>query len=137
MSIVLSISFDLFDVDEFDVITEALFVNSSVWITTESFADASKVTIVVLLFVSVVLRHHLFKVLDSSVTFVHTIEDHTIASFAPLTFFSASKWLRSWFSFAETLLSHMWSNIFSPESTLTFNPSIWCLLSSDSKVGNN
>jgi len=137
LSVVFIISFDLFDVDEFDVITEALFVNSSVRISTERFAGASNVTIVVLLFVSIVLRHQLFKVLNFSVTFVHTVEDHTITSLAPLTFFSASRWLRSWFSFAEALLPHVWSNIFSPESPCTFDPSIWCSLSSDSKVGNN
>jgi hypothetical protein len=137
LSVVFIISFDLFHVDEFDVITEALFVVSSVWITTERFAGASDITIVVLLFVSVVLRHHLFKVLNFSVTFVQTVEDHTIASLAPLTFFSASMWLRSWFSFAEALLSHVWSNIFSPGSTMAFHPSIWGLLSSDSEVGNN
>lgn len=137
LSVVLEISSDLFHVHEFSVITEALFLNSSVWISTERFADTSEVSVVVLLFVSVVLGHQSFKVLNLSVTFVDTIEDNTIASFAPLTFFSASSWLRSWLGFAETLLSHVRSNILTPESTLTFDPSVWSSLSSHSEVRNS
>jgi len=137
LSVVGLISFNLFNVDEFNVITEALFLVSSIWIATHFFVTTSKVSSVVMLFVSIVLRDHFFNVQNFIVTFIKTVEDNTIASLALLAFFGASIWFFSWFSFTKALLSQMWGNIFTPESTTTFNPSIWCSLSSDSEVRND
>jgi hypothetical protein len=130
------VSFDLLDVDEFDVIAEALFVVSSVWIATHFSVAASVVSTVVVLLVSVVLGHHFLNTLNLTVTFVETVEDHTIATLAPLAFFSASVWLSSWLSFAKTLLSHVRGDIFAPESARAFDPSVRCSLSSEPEVGN-
>lgn len=136
MSVGCLVSFDLLDVDEFDVIAEALFVVSSVWIATHFSVAASVVSTVVVLLVSVVLGHHFLNTLNLTVTFVETVEDHTIATLAPLAFFSASVWLSSWLSFAKTLLSHVRGDIFAPESARAFDPSVRCSLSSEPEVGN-
>lgn len=136
MSVGCLVSFDLLDVDEFDVIAEALFVVSSVWIATHFSVAASVVSTVVVLLVSVVLGHHFLNALNLTVTFVETVEDHTIATLAPLAFFSASVWLSSWLSFAKTLLSHVRGDIFAPESARAFDPSVRCFLSSEPEVGN-
>jgi len=136
LSVVCLVSFDLLNVNEFDVIAEALFLVASVWVATHFSTATSVVATVVVLLVSVVLRHHFSNVLDFTVTFVETVEDNTIATLAPLAFFSASVWLCSWCSFAVTLLPHVRGDIFAPESVVALDPRVWCSLSSDSKVRN-